>query len=62
MNEPTKFSNLTKDATYYEENLSTSTPFFTVADKSLFFYPTPTDDVTDGFIIYGISDPIDLVD
>ena len=57
---PTKFSNLTNDPTYYEDNQNEFTPFFTVADKSFFIYPKPTIGITDGGIIYGISDPKEL--
>lgn len=49
---PTKFSNLTNDATYYVENQTNTEPFFTVADKSVFIYPTPTTGITDGIILY----------
>lgn len=61
MTEPTKFSNLTHDATYYEDNLSNSTPFFTVADKSVFIYPLATTTITDGIILYWVSDPCELI-
>lgn len=60
MTEPSKFSNLTKDATYYETNLSNSTPFFTVADKSVFIYPLATTTITDWILLYWISDPCEL--
>lgn len=58
---PTKFSNLPSDPTYYVENQSNTQPFFTVADKSLFVYPTPTTTVSSGLILYWISDPINLI-
>lgn len=58
--EPNKFSNLTKDATYYQENISDTTPLFNVADKSVFIYPLPTETVTNWLILYWISDPIDM--
>lgn len=42
MTTPTKFSNLTSDPSYYDENQPNTSPFFTVADKSYFIYPNPT--------------------
>ena len=60
MTTPSKFSNLTHDATYYEDNLSNSTPFFTVADKSVFIYPLAKTTITDGILLYWISDPCEL--
>ena len=61
MTTPTKFSNLTSDPTYYEENQNEFNPFFTVADKSLFLYPKPTTAITGGLMLYGISDPKELI-
>jgi hypothetical protein len=61
MTTPTKFSNLPADPTYYVEWQSSATPFFTVADKSLFIYPTPTTTVASGLLMYWISDPINLI-
>ena len=57
---PTKFSNLSSDPTYYVENQTNTKPFFTVADKSVFIYPAPTTAITGGWLLYGISDPIEL--
>ena len=57
---PTKFSNLTSDPTYYVENQTNTEPFFTVADKSVFIYPTPTTWITGWLYMYWISDPIEL--
>ena len=57
---PTKLSNLPYDATYYAENQPSTDPFYTVADKSVFIYPTPTTSTTSGWILYGITDPIEL--
>lgn len=59
---PTKFSNLVKDPTYYTENTPNTAPFFTVADKSFFVYPAPTTSIVWGGLLYGITDPIALVD
>lgn len=58
---PTKFSNLTRDPTFFVEGQPNSKPFFTVADKSLFLYPTPTTTIASWLILYWISDPINLV-
>lgn len=57
---PTKFSNLPRDPSYYESNQNEFKPFFTVADKSLFVYPKPTTGITDWLIIYGVADPKEL--
>lgn len=58
---PDKFSNLTRNPTYFEDNQSSSEPFFAVADKSVFIYPVPTESVTSGILLYGISDPKELI-
>lgn len=44
--DPTKFSNLTSDPSYFIANQTNTDPFYTVADKSVFFYPTPTTSIT----------------
>ena len=61
MTDPTKFSNLPKDPSFYDDNQNEYKPFFAVADKSFFLFPTPTTAVTSGGIIYWISDPIELL-
>jgi len=61
ISEPTKFSNLINDPTYYVENQPESEPFFTVADQSFFIYPAPTVSVTGWIMLYGITDPKELV-
>lgn len=59
--EPTKVSNLVNDATYYVDNQPESEPFFTVSDQSFFIYPAPTTSITGWIILYGITDPKELV-
>lgn len=55
---PSKITNLTRDKAWYNDNISTATPIFIVADKSVFIYPAPTE--VNNFILYGVSDPIEL--
>lgn len=46
--------NLNYDLLAYNE---TTTPFYITSDNSNFLYPTPTEDIDDGMIIYGIMYP-----
>ena len=46
--------NLDYDLLSYDETVS---PFYITSDNSNFLYPTPTEDITDGMIIYGIMYP-----
>lgn len=59
---PTKFSNLVRNPTYYEDSQPNTAPFYTVADKSYFIYPVPTESVTWGILLYWVSDPKELID
>lgn len=50
----------------FEESVQTvavdqpiSYPLYALYDNSFFIYPTPLENVSDGIIIYGLSDPID---
>lgn len=38
----------------------TSSPIYKVVDYSIFLFPTPTADVTNGLKVYGYYDPIPL--
>lgn len=57
---PQTQANLDKDLMYYKDNQDSSQPFFIVADYSYFVYPAPTTAISDGIILYWISDPANL--
>lgn len=52
--EPKALSNLDDDLLSYSTTIS---PFYIVSDVSFFLYPTPTSDVEEGGIVYGIFYP-----
>lgn len=52
--DPTVMENLDYDLLSYDK---TTSPFFVMSDNSNFLYPTPTEDITNGMIIYGIMYP-----
>ncbi len=54
-------NNLPKDLLYYKDNQPKSDGFYTISDNSYFIFPAPEYVITEGILLYGISDPIDLV-
>lgn len=56
----------TKDSFSLDKPLSTyetgNSDFFTVAENSIFVYPTPTEAVAGGLVIQAIKEPIDITD
>ena len=45
---------------YYEENQPQDDPFVIISDNSIFVYPTPDTNVTNGLELQGIRSPFDL--
>lgn len=48
------------DDTILETTVSTASPIYKVVDYSIFLFPTPITDVTNGLKVYGYYDPIPL--
>ena len=53
--------NYDKSDVYTQENQSTQTPFFDLRDGSIFIYPKPTEAITGGLKVSGITTVIDLL-
>lgn len=53
-----KLSMMEKDMKSYSDD--SVYPFFSITDKYIELYPSPTEDITGGLIIYGIQELLDL--